>query len=225
MGELSASIVHEVKNPLVGIGLMAASILERLEQKKTKDELYQDLEGILHEVQRLEKLLENLTDFGKPAIFLTKKENIHNPINNTLNLLKRKFKSKGITVEKAFNTEVPAIKIDSAKMQQIFLNIFLNSIDAMPDGGKIIITTDIFQEEKEDEIKKDWVKITIQDTGIGIKDEDLQHIFDPFFSRSSKRTGLGLSIVSRIINLHNGLINIWSQEGKGTKVDIFLPIE
>lgn len=225
MGELAASIVHEIKNPLVGIGLMAASILERLEQKETKDEVYQDMGSILQEVQRLEKLLENLSDFGKPTIFLMKKEDIHYPINETLRLLKRKFSSNGIIIEKAFNPKVPAIKIDTSKMQQIFLNILLNSIDAMPGGGKIIIKTDTCQEETEDKVKKCWIKITIQDTGIGIKNEDLSHIFDPFFSRSSKRTGLGLSIVSRIIDLHNGSINIWSQEGKGTKVEIYLPIE
>jgi signal transduction histidine kinase len=225
MGELAASIVHEIKNPLVGIGLMAASILERLEQKETKDGLYQDMESILSEVQRLEKLLENLSDFGKPTIFLTKKEDIHYPINETLRLLKRQFRSNGIAVEKAFNLKVPAIKIDASKMQQIFLNILLNSIDAMPGGGKIIIKTDTYQEETEDKIRKCWLKITIQDTGAGIKDEDLPHIFDPFFSRSSKRAGLGLSIVSRIIDLHNGSINIRSQEGEGTKVEIYLPFE
>ena len=81
MGELAASIVHEIKNPLVGIGLMAASILERLEQREKKHELNQDMESILSEVQRLEKILENLSDFGKPAVFLTTKEDIHNPIN------------------------------------------------------------------------------------------------------------------------------------------------
>jgi signal transduction histidine kinase len=225
MGELAASIVHEIKNPLVGIGLMAASILERLEQEETKDELYQDMKGILGEVQRLEKILENLSDFGKPAVFLTKKEDIHYPINKTLSLLKRKLGSNGIIVEKAFNHKIPAIKIDSSKMQQIFLNILLNSIDAMPDGGKIIIKTDTCQEETEGKIRKSWIKITIQDTGTGIKEEDLQYISDPFFSRSSNRTGLGLSIVSRIVDLHNGSIHLWSKEGKGTKVEICLPIE
>lgn len=225
MGELAASIVHEIKNPLVGIGLMAASILERLEQKETKHELYQDMKGIFREVQRLEKLLESLSDFGKPAVFLTKKEDIHYPINETLRLLKRRFGSKGIIVEKAYNPEVPTVKIDSSKMQQIFLNILLNSIGAMPGGGKIIIKTDICQEETEDKIGTCWIKITIQDTGTGIKDKDLSYIFDPFFSRSSNRAGLGLSIVSRIIDLHNGSINIRSKEGKGTKVEIYLPVE
>lgn len=225
MGELAASIVHEIKNPLVGIGLMAASMMERLEQKKIKDELYPDLKSILNEVQRLEKLLENLSDFGKPSVFLTKKGDIHYPIKETLRLLRKKLNSSGITVKKVFNPEVPQIMIDVSKMQQIFLNILLNSMDAMPGGGKIIIKTDIFQEEKEDNIKKGWVKITIQDTGAGIKEKDLPYIFDPFFSRSSKRTGLGLSIVSRIIDLHNGSINVRSQEGEGTKVEIYLPIE
>ncbi|MGA1841136.1 MAG: two-component system sensor histidine kinase NtrB [bacterium] len=225
MGELAASIVHEIKNPLVGIGLMVASILERLEHRKTKSALYNDLEGILSEVQRLEKLLENLSDFGKPKIFLTKKEDIHYPINKTLRLLRRKLGSHQIVVEKAFNRKIPAIKIDSSKMQQIFLNILLNSIDAMPSGGKIIIKTDIYQTETEDKDAKSWVKVSIQDTGTGIKEEDLQYIFDPFFSRGSDRTGLGLSIVSRIIDFHNGSINIRSKEGEGTMVEICLPGE
>ncbi|MGA1865152.1 MAG: two-component system sensor histidine kinase NtrB [bacterium] len=225
MGELAASIVHEIKNPLVGIGLMVTSILERLEQRKIKGELYKDLEGILSEVQRLEKLLESLSDFGKPTVFITKKEDIHNPISKTLRLLKRKLDSNGIVVKKAFNNKIPVIKIDSSKMQQIFLNIFLNAMDAMPGGGKIIIKTDIYQAESEDNAEKLWVTVSIQDTGTGIKDEDLQHIFDPFFSGSSNRTGLGLSIVSRIIDLHNGSINILSKEGEGTTVEICLPVE
>lgn len=224
MGELVASIVHEIKNPLVGIGLMSVSIMERLQKKKQKDELYTDIKSIFLEVKRLEKLLQHLMDFSKPASFITIREDIHHPIERSLKLIHNKFRTKGIKIKKIFSSEIPKIKIDPAKMQQIFLNLFLNSIEAMPDEGQITIKTDIFHEEIESR-KKAWVRITIQDNGIGIKEEDLPYIFDPFFSRSSQRTGLGLSIVLRLIESHKGEIIIQSKEGKGTTVKIYFPTD
>jgi len=223
MGELAASIVHEIKNPLAGIGLMSISIMERLQKKDMKDNLYRDMEGILHEVQRLEKLLENLMDFGKPKLFLTTMEDIHKPINQTLKLLNKKLKSARIKIQKAFNPKIPKIMIDASKMQQVFLNILLNALDAMPEGGEIRIHTDTCKEKIMGDPPGDWVQVAIQDNGMGIKEEYMPYIFDPFYSKSTRRTGLGLSIVSRIIELHNGLIRIESQEGKGTTVKIYLP--
>jgi signal transduction histidine kinase len=115
--------------------------------------------------------------------------------------------------------------IDVSKIQQVFLNILLNAIDAMSEGGNIIIQTDVIQEKTEDHIIQNWVQIIIQDSGIGIKEEDMPYLFEPFYSKSSERTGLGLSIVLGLIELHNGKIKIDSQEGKGTTVTIHLPVE
>jgi len=183
------------------------------------------MEGVIHEVQRLEKLLGNMMDFGKPKVFRTKREDIHYPINETLKLLNKELRSGKITIEKFFNPEVPPILIDVSKMEQVFLNILLNAIDAMPEGGNIIIKTDIIKEEIEDNITKNWVQIAIQDSGIGIKGQDMPYLFEPFYSKSSERTGLGLSIVLGLIELHNGKIKIDSQEGKGAIVTISLPFE
>ena len=105
------------------------------------------------------------------------------------------------------------------------LNILLNSVDAMPEGGEILIKTDIPQREDADEGEEDFIQIVIQDNGTGIKKEYLPYIFDPFYSKSPRRTGLGLSIVSRIIELHNGYITIDSEEGKGAIVKIYLPVD
>ncbi|MGA1790523.1 MAG: two-component system sensor histidine kinase NtrB [bacterium] len=225
MGELATSIVHEIKNPLVGIGLMAASIMERMQQRKTKDEIYEDVEGILYEVKRLEKLLETLLDFGKPQIFLTQKADIHSIINTTLKLMEKKCNAAGISIKRIFNLKTPKIQVDFSKMQQVFLNILLNAVDAMPEGGEILIKTDISKRAGADEGEKDFIQIVIKDNGIGIKKEYLPYIFDPFYSKSSGRTGLGLSIVSRIIELHNGLITLKSEEGQGTIVEIYLPVD
>jgi len=225
MGKLAASIVHEIKNPLVGIGLMVQSMVERLRQNKVGDDIYQDMESLIHEVQRLEKLLENLTDFGKPKPFLTTKEDIHYPIQETLKLLSKELRSGNITIEKSFNREIPLISIDVSKMHQVFLNILLNSINAMTEGGSIIIKTDVIREKNEGSVTGNWVEIMIQDSGTGIKEEDMPYLFEPFYSKSSQRTGLGLSIVLGLIELHNGRIEIHSQEGKGTTVSIYLPID
>ena len=121
--------------------------------------------------------------------------------------------------------DIPKIQVDASKIQQVFLNVLLNAMDAMPEGGEILIKTDLSKRKAEDVGEKDFIQIVIQDNGTGIKKEYLRNIFDPFFSKSSGRTGLGLSIVSRIIELHNGYINLDSQEGKGTIVNIYLPVD
>jgi len=220
MGELASSIVHEIKNPLAGIGLMTLSVMERLKQK---DIIYQDLESISHEVQRLEHLLVGLTNFAKPSLFKLKKVSMHHFIDITIKLLNKKLSARKIRVNKIYDAKVP-ILIDPSKMQQVFFNILLNSITAMPNGGEIIIKTSIFHEEIAEDIKNEWVLITVQDTGIGIKEEDLPYIYDPFFSKSPQGTGLGLSNVYRIIELHNGSITVQSEEGVGTTVKIYIPI-
>jgi len=222
MGELAASISHEIKNPLAGIGLMTVSLMERLNQK---DSIYQDLGSILHEVERLEKLLEGLMNFAGPGPFILKMSNIHHPIDTTLKLLNEKLRSGKIRVKKMYNLETPKVLIDSSKMQQVFFNLFLNSITAMPNGGKLSIKTDILSEKIDGHLPQKSVKVTIQDNGIGIQSEDLARIFDPFFSKSSQGTGLGLSIVSRIIELHNGSIKVESQEGIGTTVKVYIPLD
>ncbi len=221
MGELASSIVHEIRNPLAGIGLMNLSVMERLKQK---DSIYHDLESISHEVQRLERLLEGLMNFAKPSPFELKKTSSHHFIDITIKLLNKKLSAGKIKVNKIYDTKVPKILIDPSKMQQVFFNILLNSITAMPNGGEIIIKTSIFHEELAEDIKKEWVRITVQDTGIGIKKEDLPYIFDPFFSKSAQGTGLGLSNVYRIIEFHNGSITVQSKEGMGTTVKIYIPI-
>ncbi|MEW5804980.1 MAG: ATP-binding protein [bacterium] len=220
MGELATSISHEIKNPLAGIGLMTLSLMERLDKKEI---IYQDLESILHEVQRLEKLLEGLMDFAGHSSFILKRADIHHPIDTTIRLLKRKLRSGNIVVRKRYNLEIPKVLIDPSKMQQVFFNLFLNSITAMPNGGELIIKTDVLSKEKH--VPQKGVQVTIQDNGVGIKSEDLTHIFDPFFSKSSQGTGLGLSIVSRIMELHNGSVTVQSKEGTGTIVRVYIPLE
>jgi two-component system NtrC family sensor kinase len=129
-----------------------------------------------------------------------------------------------------YNLEIPMVLVDSSKMQQVFFNLFLNSIAAMPNGGELIIKTDILSEDdtlsegSDGYIPQKGVQVTIQDSGIGIKSADLPYIFDPFFSKSPQGTGLGLSIVARIIEFHNGSITIQSEEGIGTTVKVSLPL-
>lgn len=221
MGKLAACITHEIKNPLASIGLMTISVMERLPKN---DLIYQDLESILHEVQRLEIFLENLGDFARPSSFVLRNTSIYYPIDNTLKLLNEKLRSGRIKVKKIYNREIQKIMIDPSKMQQVFFNLFLNSIAAMPNGGELIIKTEVVAEESDNR-SHHQVQIRIQDNGTGIKEEDFPYIFDPFFSKSAEGTGLGLSIVSKIIDLHKGSITIQSQAGKGTIVTINIPLD
>ncbi|MGA1825330.1 MAG: two-component system sensor histidine kinase NtrB [bacterium] len=222
LGELSSSIVHEIKNPLAGIGLMTISIMERL---KEKNSIHKDLGNVLQEIQRLEKLLENLMNFAKPSAFKLTDTDIHTIIDSTLRLLNKKFKVGKINVKEIFASNIPQIPIDSAKMKQVFFNILLNSIEAMPTGGEITITTTILPEEDAQHNEKKQLQILIHDTGIGIKEEYLSSIFDPFFSKSLHGVGLGLSIAYKIIELHHGCITAQSHEGAGTSIKICIPLE
>jgi len=219
MGELVSSIVHEIKNPLAGIGLMTVSIMERLDKDML---IYHDLESILQEVQRLEKFLKNLTNFSKPDIFKVQKSDIHTIIDNTLKLMKSRMKSGKINIRKKYDLNIPNISIGSSEMKQVFFNILLNSIAAMPGGGEIIITTSILIEKIYGNIQK-YLQIIIQDNGVGIKKEYQSKIFDPFFSKSLKGTGLGLSIVYKIMEIHRGSITVKSKEGEGTTVILTIP--
>jgi signal transduction histidine kinase len=212
LGRLSAIVAHEIRNPLTAIKMRTQVLKEEV-----KDTSYwrEDWEVIEEEVLRLERIVDNFISLTKPLKLDLSLEDINCVLENAIGLLQPRIKKQGIELIKNLE-ENKKLKIDRERMKQVFLNIFLNSLDAMPNGGRLEISA---------MSNKDYLKIEIQDTGIGISQKTKPRLFEPFFTTKKEGLGLGLSIVREIIKLHRGEISISSRENKGTSFAITLPLK
>jgi len=207
---LAAGMAHEIKNPLTSI----KTFTEYLERNKNKPEFIAKFKKIVSsEVDRIDNIVHQLLDFAKPTPLKLKPCDIHQLLDETLLLLSNDLLKHKIKLIREYNTLNSQLKADFNQLKQAFLNIFLNAIEAMPNGG--ILTVTINQQNNE-------LIVAIKDMGKGISKESLLHIFDPFFTTSSKGTGLGLSITHGIIKEHGGRIKIESKLGIGSEVEIRL---
>ncbi|MBM3254156.1 MAG: hypothetical protein FJZ16_07880 [Candidatus Omnitrophica bacterium] len=251
VAHFASGMAHEIKNPLTAIKTFA----EYLPEKKNDPEFLNKFSKIVSgEVGRIDSLVHQLLDFAKPAPLNLQEINIHSLLDDTLSLLSNDFLKHNIKIEKNyyFNADLRKsnadtrgsqicenpreicdhlrLKCDSNKLKQAFLNLFLNSIDAMPNGGTLTIETTVHgpqTTEKSMDYRPstmDNITITITDTGCGIPDKDLPHIFEPFYSTKEAGTGLGLSIVYNIIKEHKGSLRVESSKLAGAKFIIELPI-
>jgi signal transduction histidine kinase len=231
IGQLASGVAHEVRNPL-GIILQGVNYLENRISAGDQD-IFETLGMIKSSIMRADKIINALFDFSKAGSMDSKPEDVNSILEVSLNLVKAKFKFKNIEIVMETKKDIPMISADKNKLEQVFINILLNAVQAMPDGGKIIIRSyDKKLEEAKNGIGKrneDYFKIgelavivEIEDTGVGIPEENLKKVFDPFFTTKGPTSGagLGLSVTQNIINMHKGLIDIKSQAGKGTKVAI-----
>lgn len=226
LGKQAACIAHEIKNPLVGIGMLAELVHDSLPSESPAAE---DLERILRECRRLEQLINNLSKFSRPAPLIFERGDIHKSLDLALALLRKRMKEHRVQLQTDYQTDIPSIIHDAQKMQQVFLNLIINSLNAMPGGGQLTIQTSLHPASTGGNgsqiTGQAVVCIEIQDTGTGISPQVQKRIFEPFFSTSSKGTGLGLSIVHSIVQQHGGEIYLKSEPGKGTLMSINLPIE
>ena len=213
IGSMSSYVAHEIRNPLVTIGGFAKT-LSRFTFTDSKIKVNIDI--IIEEVKRLEKILNNITDFGKPS----KPEKIDSQIceimENTCMLMENYFQEKHITLQKRYETDIPEVPVDPTQIKQVFLNILMNAVEAMPDGGKLDVNI---------ESVNDSIKIYIIDAGKGIQHGVLQNIYDPFFTTKQSGTGVGLSVSLKIIEDHGGTIDAISEQEKGTTMLLTLPIK
>lgn len=217
VGLLAAGAAHEINNPLAIISARA-----QLLQLKEKDEKKQkELSLISEQIDRISKILANLIDFAKPTPPDLIETHVHKIIDKVLELLSSEFKRYDIKVKRNHAPDLKAIMADPGQLEQVFLNMLINAQHAMEkEGGTITVGT---------EHSKDCssVIISIHDEGEGISSEDLNKIFDPFYTtkEEGKGTGLGLSTSYGIINNHFGRIYMHSEPGKGTRVEIVLPVD
>jgi len=217
IGTFSSGIAHELNNPLNNISLSADTLREEL-STLTHEEATEIIEDIITQTDRASEVVKNLLDFSRDKVPTTQLLNIKQVISSTKKLIANELRLNSILIEEQVSDNLPLIMGDMQKLQQVFLNLFLNSIHVMPEGGLIHIEAKV--------VLSGYLRINVSDTGIGIEPENLEHIFDPFFTTKEvgKGTGLGLSIVYGIIKKHKGFIEVKSEIDEGTTFSIFLPI-
>src|SRR4030042_5521597 len=220
LGKLASGIAHELRNPLAGIKTTAQALGEELPTDDTRREY---LNRITKEIDRLNELLKTFFSFAKPQALNLVHCNIKDIINEIIPFLIKEIDEKGIRFVETYPPQLPKIKVDKNQMHQVFLNLFLNAIQAMPNGGELKIEVSPEISRSQDGSKKKFIKIVISDTGTGIPTNIVQKIFDPFFTTKPRGIGLGLSITYQIIKTHGGKIKVESQLERGTSFMISLP--
>ena len=212
IGSLAAGVAHEIRNPLSSIKGFAVYFKERLSGNK-EDEQTADV--MIAETERLNRVISQLIEFAKPLELKKEKVKFVELVHHTIKLIAADAQKNKISVEIDAVADLPEVEVDPDKIKQVLLNIFLNSLAALKDGGKLIIAL---------ELKADNLTVIISDNGAGIKKLDLLRIYDPYFTSKPAGTGLGLAVVQKIMEAHGGKINVESTAGQGTKVFLFFPL-
>ncbi|CUS78528.1 PAS domain S-box-containing protein [Candidatus Kryptonium thompsonii] len=208
LGRLSAAIAHEIRNPLSAISVNLQFLLKKFPEG-SQERKYLDL--TLEGVRRIEKIVEATLNFARPSKPIVKDEDINEVINATLPLVEISTLKKKIEVIPKLEPELPKVKIDFKQIQQVILNILTNAVDAIENSGWIKINSYL-----EDEGGVSYVVVSIADSGCGIPKDELNKIFEPFYTKKSDGTGLGLAISRQIMNNHGGKIEVESEVGRGT---------
>ena len=211
-GRMAASVAHEIRNPL-SIMMMAMQSLQKDLGPDFSGKEY--IEVVMRSIKRISGLIDEFVDVARPPKLKMRLQDMHKFLDKLIQSTKGKFEAQNIEVIKDFNPELLMLMLDEEHLERAFVNIFFNSIDAMPEGGKFTIST---------RNEENYVVIEFVDTGMGIAESDIINIFDPFFSSKKKGAGLGLSIALGIIHSHGGTIGVESAEGQGSTFIVRLPI-
>ena len=209
-GEIAAGVAHEIRNPLTVI----SGFIQMMNQENGKNKQYLDI--ITSEIERMNGIISEFLYLSKPHVSNIKLHDIHEILEDVILLMQTEAFFKEVEIIKPPAESPSYVYCEGSQLKQVFINLFKNSIEAMPDGGEISINVE--------EIGENTIKISIADNGIGIPRDILERIGKPFFTTKEQGTGLGLMISERIVEQHHGSIFINSESGKGTRVDIHLPI-
>ncbi len=219
VGKLAAAIVHEIRNPLAAIS-GSAQLLSSDESVKEEDRRLMEI--IVREADRLNGLVSNFLGLARKGPLDTGLVVVDQCISETLQLLEQSgHVNPGIEVEQEFSYR-PGIRADRERLRQVFWNLFNNAFQAMPDGGTLRVTTE--RAPELDEGGRDVLMIRVSDTGKGIAAEEIDNVFDPFYTRRAGGTGLGLAITQQIVLDHGGNIAVESSAGEGTHFEILFPV-
>jgi len=214
LGRMAAGIAHEINNPLAGILLFSSNLLK----KAPAEGLFREgLEIIIQETLRCKTIIHELLEFSRASEPKTSLTNVNNVIERVMHLLENEFRLRHIRLEVYPSNELPEILIDENQIEQIFVNLLLNAIQAIEEQGTVTIRSYVSPDRKS-------VTIDVFDTGCGIPPENMSKIFEPFFSTKAKGTGLGLAVTYGIVQKHGGHIYAFSQPNQGARFIVELPI-
>ena len=218
VGTLTAGVAHELNNPINNV-ILTASMLHEDFKELSEEECLELVGDLVTESERAQRIVRNLLDFARESEAQLESHSIQSIIEETLRLASNQIKLSKVRVEGEMEENVPPIYGDRQQLEQVFLNLVLNALDAMPDGG--VLRIKVFNTGD-----RDSVAITFEDTGVGIPQQHLRDIFDPFFTskKAAKGTGLGLSVSLGIVQRHGGDMRVESEVGKGTVFTVLLPV-
>jgi two-component system NtrC family sensor kinase len=219
LGQLSAGIAHEIRNPLTSFKIFIQSLEKEIDLDDNRKE---DFRIIMKEIDRINENIARFLNFARPEEPLFQAIRVSSLVKDTVNLLAAKLKSSGIRLDISLPDEDPPVEGDPKQLTQVFLNLLLNAVEAMPQGGTLTISSVV--KVNPDTLQESF-QLVIKDTGQGIPEKDQPYLFDPFFTTKAGGTGLGLSIVYSIIQKHNGRIEVESELGKGSSFILSLPIQ
>lgn len=220
-GTLSAGMAHEIRNALVAIKTFVDLLLE-----KNKDD---DLAEIVsHEMERMVSLVSQILKFAVPAQPVFSRISVHKILERSLLLAQHRAEGRLITFDRKFDAEKDVIEGDNHQLEQAFVNLLLNAVEAISGSGSLSVTTEATTDDenhaREGESRR-CLRIRISDSGVGVTQENMRRLFEPFFTTKQNGTGLGLAVTRRIIEEHNGTIRVESQPGKGTTFTVLLPMK
>jgi len=218
LGQLAASIAHEVNNPLSGTLNYTQLLARKVKRGEVDDEVTLEyLSKMESELIRSTKLIQNLLNFARQSPPEFQQVNLNTVVNHALDLISHSIEEKKIRVFNELDPSLPEITADSNQLQQVCINLILNAIQAMPQGGRLTLRTYVYNTE---------VKLAVQDTGVGIPPENMNKLFTPFFSTKPevKGVGLGLPVAHGIIQHHHGKLEVQSKVGEGSTFIVTLPL-
>lgn len=216
VGEMSAGIAHEIKNPLAAISGAITVLFDDFVEDDPRREV---VDKILEQIARLDKAATDLLFFGRPGMPTCDHVDTNDLLNKTMFFVAQHPEAKNVHLSKEFTRNLPPVWVDAKQLQQVFFNVIINAIQAMKDGGTLLLQTDLVEGDGGAA-----VRVLIGDSGPGIKPEDLAKIFTPFFTTKTQGTGLGLAICRQLMAQQGGSIEVLSRLGDGTRVIIKLPV-
>jgi len=218
LGHIASAIAHEIRNPLAGIAATVQNLEVDCEEGSPQKT---DLRNIIHEVDRLEKLLRDILGLARPLPLQMEELRVSDLIHSTLNLVKKEAAKRAIAITTAFPQSEIFIRADAGRLRQVFLNLILNAMEAIDAKGEIAVALEMQTDGKDRPAR---LVINVKDDGPGIPPGHLNKIFDPFFTTKKVGTGLGLAVCQRIIQDHDGMIEVESRENAGATFRITLPV-
>jgi signal transduction histidine kinase len=223
LGQMAAGLAHEIRNPLGSIK-GAAQYLQPIEGQAPDAGTREFLDIIVEEVDRLNKIVSQFLDYARPYRGDQSILDVNDVVRKTLTLLEKERSGTRIEIMMNLQDGLPQVRADAQQLRQVFLNLAINALDAMPQGGRLIVSSGLRRSTRRGATAA-FLEIRFRDTGQGIPPADLRNLFIPFFTTKEKGTGLGLPISQRIIENHGGTIEVRSQPGTGSTFTVLLPIE